>query len=563
MGMMFARITKVDEAKREVWGRATQEVVDKSNEIFDYESSVPYFKAWSEGFAKDTDGRSLGNVRSMHGKVAAGKVIKIDYVDTDKAIDVGVKVVDDNEWAKVLEGVHTGFSIGGSYEKRWDDAATGAKRFTANPNEISLVDSPCVPTAKFFDVYKASGDIEQRAFKVAERSDTNPKEGESEYGDVAFADEKNKKYPIDTEAHIRAAWNYINKPRNSGKYSEEDVKSIKAKIVAAWKKVIDKDGPPSAKKLAEGALKKYGEHQEVFDASTALNALCSLTYLYESEKAEQENESDQLVMLGTAIKALRAFVASEIMEPERDEVMAMFAEPAGLEKGDFVGHPFRGNQYQAGSGISDLGHSRSALASKLTNEAHKNPSKESHMKAAEMHQKAAASTHAHGRTSTAEYHNAMATYHLGRASHYTKADGIDSGTNADHDNLAKAHGMLADLHDQNFGAMLGAAGELGKCFGTMAKDDADMEMSEPSGDLQKAQTDLQKLQGENEALRKQLEGLKKLPEPPKPVSSATPDKDLMGKLAAGPSELEKINAMPEGPDKAKAMLIYRYKTGGQ
>lgn len=84
--------------------------------------------------------------------------------------------------------------------------------------------------------------------RVAKREDTDPKEGEHKYGDVKFADEKNKKYPIDTEEHIRAAWNYINKEKNAAEYSAEDLKAIKARIVAAWKEKIDKDGPPSAEK---------------------------------------------------------------------------------------------------------------------------------------------------------------------------------------------------------------------------------------------------------------------------------------------------------------------------
>jgi hypothetical protein len=63
------------------------------------------------------------------------------------------------------------------------------------------------------------------------------------YGDVEYADPKNGKYPIDTEEHIRAAWNYINKGNAEG-----DVPAIKAKIIAAWKKKIDPAGPPSAQK---------------------------------------------------------------------------------------------------------------------------------------------------------------------------------------------------------------------------------------------------------------------------------------------------------------------------
>lgn len=83
---------------------------------------------------------------------------------------------------------------------------------------------------------------------ITKRKDVSPKSGEHKYGDVKFADPKNKKYPIDTEEHIRAAWNYINKEHNAGEYSSEDVSSIKSRIVSAWKEKIDKEGPPSAKK---------------------------------------------------------------------------------------------------------------------------------------------------------------------------------------------------------------------------------------------------------------------------------------------------------------------------
>lgn len=98
-------------------------------------------------------------------------------------------------------------------------------------------------------VEKEWSDVEAKtrlAAKVAKRPDVKPKQGLSKYGNVSFADEKNKKYPIDTEAHIRAAWNYINKPKNAGKYSAGDVAKIKRRIVSAWKQKIDKAGPPSA-----------------------------------------------------------------------------------------------------------------------------------------------------------------------------------------------------------------------------------------------------------------------------------------------------------------------------
>jgi len=54
--------------------------------------------------------------------------------------------------------------------------------------------------------------------------------------DVEFADPVNKKYPIDTETHIRAAWSYINHKDNAAKYDADEVKTIKNRIKRAAKK---------------------------------------------------------------------------------------------------------------------------------------------------------------------------------------------------------------------------------------------------------------------------------------------------------------------------------------
>jgi hypothetical protein len=165
---MFAQITKVDEAKRLVYGRAVQEVPDRADEIFDYAKSKPHFEEWSKSFESDTDGKSLGNLRAMHGKTAAGKLTAISFNDAEKAIDICGKVVDDNEWNKVLEGVYTGFSIGGAYvgEKTTEKVDNREiKRYTARPSEISLVDSPCIPTAKFFEIVKVDGTLAKVDFK--------------------------------------------------------------------------------------------------------------------------------------------------------------------------------------------------------------------------------------------------------------------------------------------------------------------------------------------------------------------------------------------------------------
>jgi hypothetical protein len=71
--------------------------------------------------------------------------------------------------------------------------------------------------------------------RIERREDVKPKEGLREYGDVKFADETNKKYPIDTPDHIRAAWSYINHEDNAAKYDKDEVQLIKKRIKSAAK----------------------------------------------------------------------------------------------------------------------------------------------------------------------------------------------------------------------------------------------------------------------------------------------------------------------------------------
>ncbi len=527
---LFAQITKVDVAKREGWGRAAQEVPDHSGEIMDYESSKPLFDDWSNEIQKATDGKSMGNVRSMHGNVAAGKVISMSFDDALKSVDVGVKVVDDNEWEKVLEGVHSGFSIGGKYVKKWQDG--DLTRYTAQPNEISLVDRPCIPTATFFDIVKADGIVEQVKFKsqpsaegaqpggadmseqttevtkaveaapvltvsaidqlaeilnkgevspdrlvelaelekadtkaieaitdddvkschdakswdsptdeekghlkdakaahaesegftkgdfpghpfhgnqygsgesgravhasmrakgngtktnharaasahraaakaatkaghtktaayhnamaafhsgrsgaskaeIAEfekataREDVTPagkKEAQDKYGDVKFADAKNKKYPIDTEAYIRATWSRINQEKNADKYDAADLKEIKDEIIAAWKEVIDKAGPPA---VAEKMENPHQLAKGMYTVSSLAQLLDTLNSIQQSAQWEADYEGDDSPVpdaLKDAVKQLSTVLVAMATE----EAAELTADPASTASADVV-----------------------------------------------------------------------------------------------------------------------------------------------------------------------------------------------------------------------------------
>jgi hypothetical protein len=66
--------------------------------------------------------------------------------------------------------------------------------------------------------------------KIHRRSDADPKEGIRKYGNVRFADPTNRKYPIDSPGHIKAAWAYVHQPENASKYRPEEVRTIKLRI---------------------------------------------------------------------------------------------------------------------------------------------------------------------------------------------------------------------------------------------------------------------------------------------------------------------------------------------
>ncbi|MEI6730786.1 MAG: hypothetical protein WCL30_05955 [Pseudomonadota bacterium] len=163
---LFIPITKVDVAQRLVYGTLSEEIADKAGEILDYAGSKPEFEKWSRGLSDASGGKNLGNVWAMHGSVAAGKFVDIAFDDKNKRISGVAKIVDDDEWQKVLEGVYTGFSIGGGYAKRWNDSKNPAlMRYIPILSEVSLVDNPAVPTATF-EVVKQDGSVEMRKFTL-------------------------------------------------------------------------------------------------------------------------------------------------------------------------------------------------------------------------------------------------------------------------------------------------------------------------------------------------------------------------------------------------------------
>jgi hypothetical protein len=57
-----------------------------------------------------------------------------------------------------------------------------------------------------------------------------------EYADPGYQSDGKARYPLDSEAHCRAAWSYINQAGNAAKYTADQLATIKGRIKAAGRK---------------------------------------------------------------------------------------------------------------------------------------------------------------------------------------------------------------------------------------------------------------------------------------------------------------------------------------
>jgi hypothetical protein len=408
---MFIQLRKVDEAQRLVYGWV-DETPDHAREVMDYAKSKPRFEAWSKAQAEASDGKSYGNIRAMHAKVAAGVIPEpLEYDDEAKRISFWAKVTDEAEWTKVATGTYTGFSPGGAYGQTWaDPMLKGHRRYEAIPTEMSLVDKPCIPSATF-QFIKADGIVEDREFealaklyeptndevkaearemaKAAGKPDSwkdhvvkaraelikrhaEAPDGGTEvveqtaeqrladalakaaaapkpYGDVKYADPEDGKYPIDTPAHIRAAWSYVSMPKNAQLLGDK-VGKVRAAIETAWKDKIDPKGPPSVEKMALlggtadalrtslALVKRHGEialEKGFYNISSVARALASwadiVTDTIWEEAYEQDSESKLPQSAMDVFNAMRAHLIADI-EEECEE----FAEACERNGGDAI-----------------------------------------------------------------------------------------------------------------------------------------------------------------------------------------------------------------------------------
>lgn len=397
--VLFLPIQKIDstDGRRLVFVRTTDgKAIDNQDEILDYTSSKPHIQAWSDDMARRSSGVNKGNVRTMHPKtgdrIAAGHLADIQFDDALEVIDGWIKVSDDNDWQKVLDKTYTGVSWGGStVGAPWIDKALTKqhgrtiRRYTLKPNELSLVDRPRVPGADILDILKA--DI--------------PTEGNSM---------EEKKEAVQTDLPLPEA---------------------------------------GSQPVAKG-MWQVGRFAEIVASVDSLHQSLTSERKYEGdETAVPEDVKKTLAVLGTAlVDYTREQVAEIVAEPEvnglvigdEEDIDAMLAGDeieecdmakgdfeGAILKGDFPGHPFRGNQHAGGAGEGSSQNKASTKAHAASIRAAHSNTSEHHAKAAAYHAKAQAMHEKAGNKKTAAFHGMMAKNHTSAAKFNAKSEAKEKG----------------------------------------------------------------------------------------------------------------------------------------
>lgn len=154
---MYATIQKFDEENRMVYGYASTEVMDCQGDIIPTSAMQ---KAFPEYMV-------YGNIREMHSSEKAAGTVK-EYSFDETGTFIGVEVVDDAAWKKVVKGVYKGFSIGGAILKK-----VGSTISELSLIEISLVDRPANPLAVVTSFGKSEDLEDSELLTFAKRFEEN------------------------------------------------------------------------------------------------------------------------------------------------------------------------------------------------------------------------------------------------------------------------------------------------------------------------------------------------------------------------------------------------------
>lgn len=172
---------------------------------------------------------------------------------------------------------------------------------------------------------QAAGVIQAAMTKVGAKPGQAAHTAASKYADPGYQKDGRKRYALDNEKEVRAAWSYINQAKNSAKYQPDQLKRVKARIKRAMKKLgitigADNSEGGNGMDLTAELADKLGiaadaSEDEVAEAIANLAAENATLKEKESETGEQMK-----TLLADAAKGVEA--SQKLATMERDTVIA-------------------------------------------------------------------------------------------------------------------------------------------------------------------------------------------------------------------------------------------------
>lgn len=287
----YGDICKIDEEQRMVWGYASTEAVDHSGEVIKKDAIEQALEDYMQ----------FANIREMHQLSAVG-VAKEAQVD-ERGLYLGAKVVDDNAWNKVKEGVYRGFSVGGKVQAR--DSKNKKVITKLSLSEISLVDRPCNPEA-VFDVFKAEGsDMDQ----TPEAAATSPELATPPAGDPAVETVETIKADVAQEGAPEAVEAIAEAPAPEGAETEKAATVDPEPVAEAPAEEVAKVEESEVTKVDEAKVVKAEEPTETVIEKTAVEKAADAVAALEALAKTDEPEATPAVSFADVLSKLSYLMA--------------------------------------------------------------------------------------------------------------------------------------------------------------------------------------------------------------------------------------------------------------
>lgn len=413
-------ISKIDTENRIVSGWATLDNVDQQGDIITADCSRKAFENFRGNLRLMHNPIPVGKVVDFKNDVYYDT--KTDSIYNGVWVSAYISKGAEDTWIMVNDKTLTGFSIGGRANPETTKTVIkdGSPVRVINDMtlyELSLVDSPANQLANIVSIQKINGedsatglatdvkiqdmywcpkcetiqlDLDPKRCKICDANvehigwieNTGPEDivpsmqkvfsawkqkaaGKGPYSELPCADpgyqaDGHKRYPIDTEAHARAAWSYINQADNAKEYTAEQLKAIKDKIKSALRRfgvqiaedanksseLIDSDADQGLQKNEGGDLMDKETIDEIEKSDSAPEVVDEAEAELPIEKSESEETEPEDVIEksddSADVEAVEKDIASavdletveeaveEVNEPAKEEVV----ETPGQELGE-------------------------------------------------------------------------------------------------------------------------------------------------------------------------------------------------------------------------------------